>query len=81
MIYSIEPSAIEAIKYQDGKTISMRLVCGFNIMFHTLAAHADKTSSEVMGGRDSLWKCPNPCGKPCPVTLEERDGNRDQAAH
>ena len=78
MIYSIEPSAILCVNYRGGKTVSIDLNCGYGIMFHTLAIHADKALTEVMVGRDTLWKCPNPCGKPCPVILEERD---DQTAH
>jgi hypothetical protein len=78
VIYSIEPSAILCVNYRGGKTVSIDLNCGCGIVFHTLAIHADNAMTEVMVGRDTVWKCPRPCDKPCPVMLEERD---DQAAH
>lgn len=78
MIYSIEPSAILCVNYRGGKTVSIDLSCGVGIVFHTLAIHADKTMTEVMVGRDTVFKCPGPCNKPCPVMLEEK---YDQAAH
>jgi hypothetical protein len=78
VIYSIEPTAIKHVNYMGGKTVSIDLNCGYCIVFHTLAIHADKAMTEVMVGRDTVWKCPRPCDKPCPVMLETKD---DQAAH
>jgi hypothetical protein len=78
VIYSIEPTAITDINYHGGKLVSLDLNCGCRLCFHTMAMHVEKGISEMMVGRDTVWKCTKSCTKPCPVMLEERN---DQAAH